>query len=106
MLKGPILPDNAIIKDAYIQVDTIPTGFGSSTIALGFEAAADVNAADAISGVPWSSTGRIDCDAIEIGTESGYLKLTRARALRMDIAVAALSAGRFSVIVDYDVTDN
>jgi hypothetical protein len=104
-LLGPTLPEGAIIKDAYIDVLTVPTSGGAATVALGFETTTDVNAADAISGAPWSATGRVDADALELGTESGYVKLTAARGLRMTIGTAALTAGRFAVHVLYDVTD-
>lgn len=104
LLPGKILPDNAVIKDAYIDVLTVPTSGGGATIALGFEAATDINAADAISGAPWSTTGPKDADGIDIGTESGYVKIDGAKGLLMTIATAALTAGLFTVIVEYDVT--
>lgn len=102
-LVGPVLPNDAIIKDAYIEVITPPTSGGGATIALGFESTTDVNAADAISGAPWSAAGIVDADGLELGTESGYIKLTSAQALRATIGTAALTAGLFYVFVEYDV---
>ena len=104
VLPGPILPDNAVIKDAFIDVLTVPTSGGSATIALGFETTSDINNADAISGGPWSSTGVVDTDAPTHGTESGYVKLTGNKGLQMTIATAALTAGIFTVTVEFDVT--
>lgn len=103
LLKGQILPDNAVVKDAYIDVITVPVGSGAS-IALGFESTTDINAADAISGAPWSGTGLVDADGVDIGSESGYPKTTRERGLQMTIAAAVLTAGHFFVTVEYDVT--
>ncbi len=105
LLRGPTLPDNAVIKDAYIDVLTVPTSGGAATIGLGFVTTTDVNAADAISGAPWSATGLVDADGVDIGTEAGYVKLTAPAALQMVIGTAALTAGRFYVVVEYDVTD-
>ena len=104
VLPGPILPDNAVIKDAFIDVLTVPTSGGSATIGLGFETTSDINDEDAISGAPWSSAGVVDTDAPTHGTESGYVKLTGNKGLQMIIGTAALTAGIFTVIVEYDVT--
>ena len=65
-LRGaPVIPSGAVIINALIYVDTVPTSGGAATIAIKTEGAADINAADAISGAPWSSTGakRGDFDA-------------------------------------------
>jgi hypothetical protein len=54
-LRGPKLPSGALVTDAIVQVDTIPTGTGASIAATTGESAADVQAAAAISGAPGSS---------------------------------------------------
>lgn len=106
LLRGPVLPDNAILTDAYIDVVVVPTSDGAATIGLGFASATDINAEDAISGAPWSSTGQKNADAgPEPGTESGYIKLSAAVGLQITIGTAALTAGQFFVIVNYDVTE-
>ncbi len=104
VLPGPVLPDNAVIKDAFIDVLTVPTSSGAATIGLGFETTSDINDADAISGAPWSATGVVDTDAPTHGTESGYVKLDGSKGLQMTIATAALTAGIFIVTIEYDVT--
>ena len=105
-LRGPVLPLNAIITDAYIDVVTALAGGGSATVGLGFESTTDINAEDAISGVPWSTTGQKDADAgPEPGTESGYIKLTSAIGLQITIGTAALTDGQFFVYVNYDVSE-
>ncbi len=105
LMRGPVIPDNAIITDAYI--DTIVGLAGASaTVGLGFVSTTDINAEDAISGAPWSTVARHDADAgPEPGTEAGYIKLTSALGLQMTIGTAALTAGQFSVVVTYDVTE-
>ena len=106
LMRGPVLPLNAIITDAYIDVVVAPTSDGAATIGLGFASTTDINAEDAVSGAPWSATGQADADAgPEPGTEGGYIKLTAAVGLQITIGTAALTAGRFSVIVNYDVSE-
>jgi len=55
-LRGNSIPSGAIIVDALLHVDTALAG-ATATCAIKTEAAADINAADAISGAPWSTTG-------------------------------------------------
>lgn len=106
LMRGPALPDNAVITDAYIDVITVPTSGGAATIGLGFASTTDINDEDAISGVPWSSTGQKDADnGPEPGTEGGYIKLSAAAGLQITIGTAALTAGHFYVVVNYDVTE-
>ena len=106
-LRGPVLPLNAIITDAYIDVVTALAGGGSATVGLGFASTTDINAEDTVSGAPWSTTGQKDADAgPEPGTESGYIKLTSAVGLQITIGTAALTDGQFSVYVNYDVSES
>ncbi len=104
-LRGPTLPDNAVIKDAYIDVTVVPTSGGAATIGLGFETTTDINNEDAVSGAPWSAIAVVATDAPTHGTPGGYVKLTGNKGLQMIIGTAALTAGVFAVIVEYDVTE-
>ena len=104
VLQGPILPDNAVVKYAYAEVLTVLTSGGAATVGLGFETTTDINDEDGIGGAPWSSTGSKDLDGPTIGSENNYVKLTGNKGLRMTIGTAALTAGIFAVIVEYDVT--
>ena len=100
-LRGaPVIPSGAVIINALIYVDTVPTSGGAATIAIKTEGAADINAADAISGAPWSSTGakRGDFDA-----DTAPILTTAARTITATVATAALTAGKFSVFVEYIV---
>lgn len=93
------IPNDARVLEAFIDVTTVPTSAGAATIAVKLQSAADVNAADAISGAPWSTTGVKRADALE-GVDKG-LKLTADRTVTLTVGTAALTAGVFDVIVEY-----
>ncbi len=97
-LRGTAIPSGAIIKDALILIDTPLTSGGSATVALKIQGAADVNAADAFDGAPWSTAGakRADFDA-----DTAPILLTADRTLVATVGTAALTAGAFRVVVDY-----
>lgn len=97
------IPINAVITNSYIDVITALTSGGAATGAVTVESAGDIQAAAAVSGAPWSTTGRKDTTAPEPGTESGYIKTTVQRTIAFAIATAALTAGRFKVVLEYDV---
>jgi hypothetical protein len=103
ILPGPLLPNGAVITDAYMKVITALTSSASGEVSVGAVAADDIQTAAAVSGAPWSTTGLKDVVAPEPGTESGYLTLTANGRIRMDITVGALTAGRFKVIIAYDL---
>jgi hypothetical protein len=97
-LRGDTLPSGAVIVDSLIQVDTALTSGGSATVAIKVESAADVNAADAISGAPWSTTGPKRGD---LTSTSAPVKTTAARSIVATVGTAALTAGVFKVVVWY-----
>lgn len=97
-LRGQKIPQGAIITDVLIDVDTVLTSGGAATVALKAESAADLNAADAISGAPWSSTGAKRGD---LTATTAPVKTTAERTVTATVAAAALTAGKFSVIVSY-----
>lgn len=98
-LRGGSIPSGAIIIDALIHVDTVPTSAGAPTISVGTEAAADINAAALISGAPWSTAGAKRGGVLT--ATAAPIKTTAARSLSIAVAVAALTAGRFKVFVWY-----
>lgn len=97
-LTGDSVPSGAAILDAYIRVSTALTSGGAATVAVKVEAAADINAADAISGAPWSTTGvkRADFTAT-----TAPVVTTAARSIVATVGTAALTAGVFTVVVEY-----
>lgn len=97
-LRGDSLPSGAIITDALIHVDTALTSGGAATVAIKVESAADINAADAISGAPWSTTGAKRAD---LTATTAPVKTTAARNIVATVATAALTAGAFTVVVEY-----
>ena len=105
-LNGPSLPEGAVIVDSYIDVRTVPTSGGSATISVGIVSAIDLNSVDAISGATWSSTGQVDPDnGPSAGAESGYIRITSSdfRVVRITVAEADLTAGKFFVVLAYDI---
>lgn len=94
---GPI-PIGAIIQSGLLEVDTALTGVGAS-VAVQVEGAGDMQAAAAISGAPWSSTGRKSIVPAATGATS--VKTTAARTPAMVISAAVLTAGKFRLIVNY-----
>ncbi len=98
ILRGDSLPSGAIILDALLHVDTVLTSAGAATVAIKVEGAADINAADLISDAPWSSAGakRGDFTATTAPVKTGAV-----RDIVATVATAALTAGKFSVVIFY-----
>jgi len=97
-LRGDQVPSGAVIVDALLHVDTILASGGAATVAVKVESAADVNAAAAISGAPWSSTG---AKRATFTATTAPVKTTAARSVVATVATAALTAGKFRVLVRY-----
>lgn len=95
------IPANAVILGGFAEVDTVPTSGGAATIAVKVEGAADIIAAAAISGAPWSTTGRKS--VIPVFTGATTVKTTAARKIQATVATAALTAGKFDVVLFYAV---
>lgn len=95
------IPANAYVLFGFVEVDTVPTSGGSATVAVKVEGAADLVAAAAISGAPWSTTGRKSIVPVATGATS--VKTTAARKIQATVATAALTAGVFDVVLFYVV---
>lgn len=98
-LRGDTLPSGAQVVDADILVETALTSGGAATVALKAEGAADINAADLISGAPWSTTGPKKADKLA-AADNGFAT-TADRAITATVGAAALTAGKFQVVVKY-----
>src|SRR5262245_26687163 len=98
LLPGTPIPNNAIIIDSGVEVVTIPTSGGSATIAVTVNAANDIVNAAAISGAPWSTTGRKAGIPLAFATS---VKTTAARTVSIVIGTADLTAGVFDVWLWY-----
>lgn len=104
VLRGDTIPSGAIITDALIYVTTIPTSGGSATIAAKVQGAADIQAAAAYSGAPWSTAAAaVRCSAVT--ATAAPIVTTAARTPTITVATAALTAGTFTVLVMYYVLE-
>lgn len=99
-LTGDTIPSGAIVLDSVLIVDVSPTSAGNTaTISLGTESAADVQAAVAVSGAPYSTTGARHGSAL---TATGTpVTTTAVRSIVATVAVQNLTAGTFRVVVEY-----
>lgn len=95
------LPANAVVLGGFVEVDTACTSGGSGTLAITLESAGDIVAAAAVSGAPWSTTGRKS--VIPVFTGATVVKTTAARKIVATIATAALTAGVVDVVLFYVV---
>ena len=95
---GSQIPPGAVSTGGYVEVDTAVTSGGAATVAITTgEGAGDLVAAAAVSGAPWSTTGRKSI--VPAGTGATSVKTSAARTLSAVIATAALTAGKFRVVV-------
>jgi hypothetical protein len=92
---GNSIPSGAVITGGYIDVETAVAS-GTGTVALAGEGAADLLAATGAAGL---TTGRKDI--VPDSTGSTAVKTTAVRSVTMTIATAALTAGKFRVVVFY-----
>lgn len=98
VLRGGTLPPGAVIVDALIRVETALTSGGAATVAIKTEGAADVNAADVISGAPWSTAGAKRGD---LTATTAPVTTTAKRTPTATVGVAALTAGKFTLVIWY-----
>ena len=92
------IPEGAVITRGYIRVRTVLAGAGSS-VALRLNAASDIHASTGFNSAPWNSVGQKDI--IPDGTGSTAVVATADRALQAIISGAALTAGKFDVVLFY-----
>jgi hypothetical protein len=93
------IPSGSVVVGGYINVITPPVGAGAS-IAVQVNAAADLQAAAAISGAPWSTAGMKNI-VPRLNDASTWITLTAARDVSAVISAAPLTAGAFNVILWY-----
>lgn len=93
-----LIPAGAIILEGWMEVDTAVVTSGGSA-AVNSEGAGDLIASAATSGAPWSTTGRKSI--IPASTGASTVKTTAARSIALTITTAAVTAGKFRVVVFY-----
>ena len=96
---GNQIPAGSVIEGGYIEVDTILASSGVPTVAVTVEGAGDLLAATAFDASPWSTTGRKSITPAFTGATS--VKTTASRSIAIVIAAAALTAGKFRVVLWY-----
>lgn len=95
----PTVPSGALVLRAFARTTTGFTSGGAATVAVKLEGAADLNAADAISGAPWNAAGLYALDKLD-GPDEGVVT-TAARSVVLTVATAALTAGVADIYVEY-----
>jgi hypothetical protein len=98
LTKNAQIPANAVILGGFVEVDTAVVGSGAS-LAVKVESAADTVGVAAVSGAPWSTTGRKS--VIPVFTGVTTVKTTAARKIQATVSAAVLTAGAFDVVLFY-----
>jgi len=98
---GVILPAQAIVVGGFMEVNTAVTGEANATLAVSVLGANDIQTAAAVSGAPWSTTGRKAIVPKANTPESTGIKLTAAKEITATIATAALLTGKVTVYLYY-----
>ncbi len=99
-LRGDTVPSGAYVDQATVLVETAPTSAAqTATISVDVEGAADVQTAVVVSNAIWASSHPFIADKLDAAGEG--FKTSADRAIKATIAVQALTAGKFKVIVRY-----
>jgi len=93
---GQKIPANAIVTSGIVKVLAVPTSSGAATVAINLESAGDVKAATAIAAL----TPGLH-DVTPDGTAANSFETTQERSLTVEVGTAALTAGRFLVLLSY-----
>lgn len=97
-LRGDAIPDDAIVVNGKVHVNTAVTSGGSATVALKMLTAADIMGATAVA----SLSANAILDVVPVGTAATAIRNTTAGVqLKATVAVAALTAGKFTVALEY-----
>lgn len=97
-LENDVIPDDALVVSGAVHVKTALTSDGSATIAMYLLTAADVLAATAVAS--YSLAANIVVKQVP-QTASTWLKMTAKKNLKLTVAVAALTAGKAEIFLDY-----
>lgn len=98
-LAADTIPANSVILGGFVDVITPLTGGASATFGVGVESGADIVAAAAVTGAPWSTVGRKS--VIPAFTGAASVRTTAARTIKGIIGTAALTAGQVDVYLAY-----
>lgn len=98
LMGATAIPSGSVILGGFMEVTTAVVGAGA-TAAIQVEGAGDIIAAAAVSGAPWSTTGRKS--VVPAFTGATTVKTTAARDISLVITAAVLTAGVFTVVLFY-----
>lgn len=96
---GNSIPSGSVITGGYLEVDTAVTSGGTPAVAIQVEGAADLVASGTLAAAGLASTGRKSIVPAFTGATS--VKTTAARSIVLTVATAALTAGKFRVVLWY-----
>ncbi len=99
-LRGGSLPSGAVVNNSVVDVQTALTSGGAATVAMKLKDAADVKAAAVLT----SYTAGVKA-GVPNGVATNAIKTTASGGVVMSIAVAALTAGKMVVALEYFITD-
>ncbi len=101
LMGGTLIPSGATIVGGFVDVVTACTSGGAATIAVQVNAANDILTAVAVAS--WTTGVKNILPAFTSGalTAGTMVRTTAARDISIVIAAAALTAGRFKVVVFY-----
>lgn len=97
--KSCIVPNKAIIEQVLIDVLTAGTTSAAGTAAITAQSAGDLKAALAAA----SYTGIVA--GIPVGTAATAIKMTADRTVKQTIATGALTAGKWNVLIRYEISE-
>ena len=96
---GNQIPAGSVIEGGYLEVDTLATSGGTPAVSIGVESAADLVASGTLTATGLDTTGRKSL--VPAFTGATTVKTTVARSVTLTIGTAALTAGKFRVVVWY-----
>jgi len=101
-VQGDAIPVGALIVGGAVHVRTACTSGGSATVAIGAVSATDLLAATAVASL---SLNALLATVVVAQTANTWIRVATAiTGLTFTVAVAALTAGRIIVALDYYIT--
>lgn len=102
LMGATLIPSGATVLEGWVEVVTALTSDGAATIAVQVEGAGDIAAATAVAS--WTTGRKRILPALTAGAltvASTAVRTTAARDISIVVAVADLTAGKFSVVLIY-----
>ena len=94
------LPAGALVRSGILHVTTAVTSGGSATVALHVNSSEDILAATGKASLTLNAL----LDVVPVGTAATAIRCTANKGLSVVIGTAALTAGAFTVALDYVIT--